>query len=498
MACRRLLLASVLALLTGIAPVEAARHEDVTELLGIDGGKAGRASEIGVPSAANTSKVDSDTDLTASAHGAHHGEDTHQGTGAHHHAYSVVDIAVGVCFVGFVLVMTLTLLLANHSDDDVRAAAYFMVSQTVSIFCAVTIDGVMGEEIISRVKVKGDFWTGVVLRALYGLSLVVTVFVRVARTESKVPMMATGVLGGHLVGYAALQVFGPLQRHFDKHAITTIVVCVSLYYIILRAMLWCFEFLIQDSGEARELKIKTIHECKEDAFAFCNGFLLAQASKFYILGFIPEMHCQPQGRSQQEITKLFCVVGLYSLIVCVLAPLKKFAHVISLAQRTAGMAAAWLLVFAGEWQLFREAETPSYASGIMLVTFANTMVGYALVVSLDFVADRKWIRPSSVRAVISLVAAMVGISWEKAFHEADHAVASGLDSKYRWRFRSLLDVAIVLIVLQGWRWLILPRAIEYEEASEEKHEKEEEEEEEHAGEPRAEEGQKPAQAPAPQ
>jgi hypothetical protein len=346
------------------------------------------------------------------------------------------------------------------------------------------------------------FWEDVAVRALFWLALLMAVFVRVARSDSKEPMIATGVLGGHIVGYAALETFGSVQRQapFIEHVIPTVVACVFVYYIVLKVTLWLADHLVHGSGEeTREKKIKTIDECEEDAFSFCNGFLISQASKFHVLGFMPLLHGQPEGHSQPECTMLFGFVGLYSAAVCVLAPLQEFAYargvsntarLLFLAQHTAGMAAAWLLVFAGEWQWFAAVETPSLSSGIMLVTFVNTMVSFGLVVALDFVAGMEWVRPASVRALVAIIATTVGLSWEKAFHEADVALTSGLSPTAAARCRLLLIVGMLLIVLQGWRYYILPQAIQYEEKCEENRKAE--------GSQAEEDGHKPVEVSAPQ
>ncbi|CAK0847579.1 unnamed protein product [Prorocentrum cordatum] len=345
------------------------------------------------------------------------------------------------------------------------------------------------------------FWEDVAVRALFWLALLIAVFVRIARSDSKEPMIAAGVLGGHVVGYAALETFGSVQRQapFVEHVIPTVVASVSLYYLVLKATLWVADHLVHGSGEdTREQKIKAIDECEEDAFSFCNGFLISQVSKFYVLGFMPVLHGEPEGHSQQECDMLFGFVGLFSMIVCVLAALQELAHasglpstarLLFLAQHTAGMAAAWMLVFAGEWQWFAAVETPSLSSGIMLVTFVSTMVSFGLVVVLDFVAGRGWVRPASVRALIAIIATAVGLSWEKAFHEADQALTSGLSPKTATKCKLLLIVVVLLIVLQGWRYYVLPQAIEYEEKCEEKRKAEASQ---------AEEGQKPAEVSEPQ
>jgi len=417
-----------------------------------------------------------------------------------------LDVAVGACFIGFVLIMMSALFLVNHSDRDVRATAYSMVSQTLSIFCAVTLDNRV-DEVLETFALP--FWEAVAVRALCGLALIIAVFVRVAHSDSKLPMIAAGVLGGHMTGYAAVEVFGTVQRQapFLEYVMSTVVASVILYYLVLKATLWLADHLVQGSGEeTREQKIKVISESEEESFTFCIGFLISQASKFYILKFMPKIHGEPQGRSQEDCNMLFGFVGLYCLIVCVLAPLQEFAHesgvlntarLISLAQRTAGMAAAWLLVFAGEWQWFAVVETSSLSSGIMLVTFANTMASFGLVIALDFMADREWIRPASVRAVIAIIATAVGLSWEKAFHEANGALPSGFSPRVKSRCRLFLIVAVLLIVLQGWRYYILPQKIEHGEPFEEK-EGEPFEEKETAEESQAEDGQKPAEVSAPQ
>jgi hypothetical protein len=385
---------------------------------------------------------------------------------------------MGACFVGFVVIMMAALFLVNHSDHDVRAEAYSMVSHTLSIFCAVTIDTQVDEGIQ---KLHLSFWNGVAVRALWWVVLAVAVFVRVARSDSKVPMIATGVLGGHMVGYAALETLGSVQQHalFVEHVVPTVVALALLSYLFLKATLWLAEHVVQGSGEeTREEKLEVIQESEDDAFSFCNGFLLSQASKFYILGFMPKLHGEPRGKSQQDCDMLFGFVGLYSLLVCVLGPLEDFAdgrgvsgmaRLISLAQRTAGMAAAWNLVFAGEWQWFLAVKTPSLLSGIMLLTFVITLISFGLVIALDFVADRAWLRPASVRAVIAIIATAVGLSWEKAFHEANEALTDkglanttprGTDG---WWCRWLLIAAVLIIVLHGWRYYILPEAIEHKE-----------------------------------
>jgi uncharacterized membrane protein len=407
--------------------------------------------------------------------------------GHHHHKVHPIDITTGTCFVGFIVILMTSLFMVNNSDPDISSAAFHMISQTASIFSAV-----LGYKILCMWL---DHFLDTAMsecfaRLILLVALILVVFVDVAELEDKESLAAVATMGGHLIGYAALELFGSIQRMrpFCLHPGPATVTLSIFFYVCMKVTQAIAGTTITravDDEKDAEFKMKIFKECEDDAFCFAVGFLFSQCAKMDVLGYFPPIHGNPKGHTQHDVNRLIVWTCLFLLGSMSLTPLQTVAgkrryanaaRFIFILAHTTYMAAAWMLVFTGEWQWFLLVHNESTSSGIMVMTFNITMIGFGLIFVLDFCADHvEMFPPESFRSVIVVIATAVGLTWEKAFHEAEHSISSLSEAPKR--SRTLMVGFILSIVVPAWRYHILPNAMAHHLACVEESEESAEEEE---------------------
>jgi len=96
-----------------------------------------------------------------------------------------------------------------------------------------------------------------------------------------------------------------------------------------------------------------------------------------------------------------------------------------------------------------------------------TILGCLLLIVVDKLADFSLIGEAEAEALVRTFGFMIGCSWEKAFAAASHEIVHHLS---HWDLvnheffdnedQVLISIVTVLVILPGWRYLVLPKALQ--------------------------------------
>jgi hypothetical protein len=383
-----------------------------------------------------------------------------------HHRAGDIDMALGASMLGMIAFIMGLFYITNSADKDIRKISNEMISNTISIFVAVLSYGCAMMWLTGWMEssFKSDRVAATVAMRFFVFMILLIAFCCFLRlVERPLNLKAFSVLGSHLVGFAAAEAFADLQeqRPFSEHVLmATFIVGFALwcFYLIHNIFVWAMR-----GSEALE---EAAADFETDAFSFCTGFLLAQSAKMSVLGHLTPIHGQPKAHSQDQIEWLaiWGMLALAALVFCVGmydrslrdARAKSTQRIWSFLQMLSGMTAAWIFFFVGQWLWFFHFPSQTVSFGAMLLAFVGSVVAMVAIYVLDLAAD--YVAEEAIRAVIATVATAVGLSWEKAFHEATHAVGSRFDVELEEKeVVTLMTFCLAIVVLPAWRFFILPR-----------------------------------------
>jgi len=317
-----------------------------------------------------------------------------------------------------------------------------------------------------------------------------------------VSLGAVGMIGAHFCGFGALELFGGVQREppFNKSPGTTLLTVVPLL-----GLLSLLNFAVhkirsgeppedeteeeKQEREAADKKFETLWiESAFDSAGFATGYLIAEAGKFSAIGELGTLDGEPLNKTQEEVNSLvkqnFCFIFTLFLTSFLLKRTHHYGHVVHEGMKflnlTAQFTMGWSMLAALQWQWFVSFPMSTKSSGIMVCSLGSTMASIALIYVLDFLADREIGDVQALRSLIFCTSITVGLSWEKAFHEAEHSIAHNdklqLSPGMEKVFPLMVSVSLALVVLPAWRWYILPKNMEIDEEFESDESEEEGEE----------------------
>mmetsp|Transcript_40178 Transcript_40178/g.92956 ORF Transcript_40178/g.92956 Transcript_40178/m.92956 type:complete len:542 (-) Transcript_40178:30-1655(-) len=96
-----------------------------------------------------------------------------------------------------------------------------------------------------------------------------------------------------------------------------------------------------------------------------------------------------------------------------------------------------------------------------------TILGCSLLILVDKLADFSLIGEPEAEALVKTFGFMIGCSWEKAFAAASHEIVKHLQhlnlinhESFENEDQVVISIVTVLVLLPGWRYLVLPKALQ--------------------------------------
>jgi len=289
-------------------------------------------------------------------------------------------------------------------------------------------------------------------------------------------MKSVGIVGGHIIGFAGIEVFGGLlEQPFSQGFMCVVIVSASI--IVFSAFLYVVSHkLVMGLGNNGEYH-EVARESQHDGACLCYGLLISMLVRYAIAGHIPPVHGAPKDKSHLQVLILFAVTVLFGVLVVVIGNLTAAArrenrlspmatHVLDLAQITCSMTMGWCGLFWGQWCFWSETGgngvgTGSKMSARMLMAMIFSMGCFAAIRIVDFFADRMTEQSEKgLRQLLSTFGIVMGLTWEACFTEA----IDGIANDYEGASRIITDVGLTLVlsvvVLPAWALYILPKVMD--------------------------------------
>jgi hypothetical protein len=310
------------------------------------------------------------------------------------------------------------------------------------------------------------------------LFTVVNVIMIRVRNGAKVNLHGCGILFGHCLGFAAIDLFGNLQtlslakKSMGAQIGTLLCIAVVLFIVFrlgdkLRVMLIQrldhSEQLTHDEEEFEEV----LEEMEEETFAFGLGFCISMVCRAFLTGEMPSTHGDPYHRDEY-VAGLFGFALFFFSIFMGFSCLRESQYRTCLPRcnirSTFQMAFVWNVLYAGQWFYFSIYEKASIELGICVVAFAMTAFSYIGIFGADMLQRSTLIQSYTVDRLMNTIGVCVGLAWEKAFHVAIVTV-SGAALESNWTEILVHDhdtatlvftVVQCMIVLPAWWWYLLP------------------------------------------
>ncbi|CAK9058275.1 unnamed protein product [Durusdinium trenchii] len=453
------------------------------------------------------------------------------------------NICISMMLLGCMGFMMANFYLVNWPDEDIRRISWEVISSTVSIFSAVLLfqacnkaleyyileglwiwyqlavdmvhmllwftalqlvlaylSGAMGahEEVSSR------RWS---LRKSLSLTWM-SPSTRLKRAQSaemhfkavKINTVCWATLLGHVTGFAAINAWGTLQQAVPRNLL-----CCGLIPLVTFAGIWSIYQATEklrkiqieqdeEEDEFEELWGEEVAETENDVMSLAVSFLLVQALRFCISGYLPNAEGNdPKGLKQSNLAcelLLFAafVFGGFDIVQISLRKLLKLGNEGSDVeeQRVSyneldqahryhtwcrdilAMATAWSIHFSVDWWL----SANIMADGAVLAVICAVVVtcfALLLIFVLDKLADMEFTDnevDSSLRALISSLGILIGFSWERSFDEAVGGLAEGRVFGLPPPVLTLiLAIFLASMVVPAWKWYILPVVESHKEES---------------------------------
>mmetsp|Transcript_29909 Transcript_29909/g.81043 ORF Transcript_29909/g.81043 Transcript_29909/m.81043 type:complete len:559 (-) Transcript_29909:169-1845(-) len=426
-----------------------------------------------------------------------------------------VESAISVMLLGSIGFQMLLFYLVHWEDADIRRYSWRVISQTISIFCAVLLfqgfNGLVEEYIIAggseAWEVAVDMGQLVWWLTLMQVILAITSGAINEMWGGAAPNMevvevnvkSLAVLFAHVAGFSAINAWGALQQSILKASPLTCLIAVPVGWCGLFVMYQGYHRIRShisnsDDGEIDEYEQVWDDETKEsenDVAGLSLSFVTVQAIRFAIGGVLPNGEGiegpstqASHGGSQWQML-LLCGVGFEICGILLLnsercipkhsAMFERVERIIEILNNYFTFGNAWCFFYGVKWWLTSTQFTDETALLHVVLSLVLSSSAFAMIFVLDKVMDNQLLGEDSelaenaVEKLITGLAILIGFSWEQCFDTAVTVIAESQSKKCPEAIAKLImSVILVLVVFPAWRLYILPQERELnEEATEE-------------------------------
>lgn len=345
-----------------------------------------------------------------------------------------VDLICATFLFGFLVFDMVLLTLVHYKDPNVRCSIYKMISATLSIFCAVMINGALRNFIYVQLwqspwprglGQKDSKYADTVIQFLF-----FTVFIFMLNVACWVfqkntkRLRAVQEIGGHLMGFGAVGTFDTLQN-LNKDLDTNMkwylaVICiaggVSMVYCFLTGFLR-ERLLSCDGGESEEENeeeeeepkwVEGVKDGEDDAITICLSYLTEQTITLGITGRAHSMDTFfGRKHSWEDIGHLSLAAGIFMVLLMIVsiirakAKIKQEKHkgilyflcskdggerMLNLLQTFTSFTMGWTVLRIAYWMVTKNPSIDSHLT-TSAAAFGISALSVIAVIGLDRIAD---------------------------------------------------------------------------------------------------------------
>lgn len=379
--------------------------------------------------------------------------------------------------------------MVNSHLPGVAAQTWSMISTSVSIFAAVmTYNCVktLSLMVFSLKEAAGNesdaayhAVTGKhVLASTFGLVMwwLVVVTMLFVQRMSKLRLVAWGTIGGHILGFAAIDLYGAtiamatiFHDSPSKHLLVLLiyVVTVPLFVAPLRFLI----VLILKFVHVPEKAVDRFHDqCKDTATDFfCMGasFIVCLTCRGYIqysrTGKAADALTSSVTHAPHE-TGLLIVCGLVFLALggsCRAVHAKKsegaLGNLMDVLATTLSLSSAWCLLDAANWFFMHRFEKAIMAKLCVAMVFSLVFI-VAVGALSRLLSNAHGSMKQVLRGEFLAISLAVGLGWEKLFDTALEGAGEFVEDPIKKKlFVSFITLALVAVVFPAWTVYMLPK-----------------------------------------
>mgnify|MGYP002803554393 CR=1 FL=1 len=397
---------------------------------------------------------------------------------------AVANLGVAMGLVAPLLCVMALFYMVNQSiSEDLVTSTWQLLSGNIALFgtvitfmalkkCWKLIVGSQAEE-LARVGDTLAFLKFLVL--LIGIPLLRAKLEKMAATRWLQVLRTTGA---YLIGFAGADSFAnflrvqPFSSGAGYYFLGMTMVCLILGGLLELAI------RISDYGRPSGSPYEPDREAEQvDAIGFQIGFLMSMWIRFLVTGFLPGSKKEAHPLNTSDLSYLGLAL-LLSMAVFALMMWKvramadnterkpSFRRIFRILTESSAMTMAWLLMYWVQWLFwyFHQNADGSHRSGrhaaLMSQAIASTVLVYAGLMGLVFVAKRMEKKVSDFTELCNAFVLQTGFCWEMAIYVGlvDSFTAKMANPTGR-RVAAIVWICFLLVMIApAWFWYILPKS----------------------------------------
>lgn len=410
-----------------------------------------------------------------------------------------VGIAVSVMLLGSISFMMSLFYLVNHPDQDMKMYSWQVISQTISIFCAVLlfqgVNGLVEDYILDG---HGHIFVFVVSALHMILWFMALQFVLAVASgavgpapdsleEVELQLKCWAVLFAHLTGFSAINAWGSLQHvtWFSSSPLSAFL-AVPIGGVGLSGLYYLTNTIRErisasDDGEVDAFEEKWDEEAEEaenDIAGLSLSFLTVQCLRFQIGGVLPNVEgVEPVAEAWTHPSSqvwLLTSAGIAFAAITValvmgyqfISNMEYLERALRIAQNFCSMGFAWCLFYGAKWGLSAAGFTQEETLLRVCLAMFLSLLSFAIIFVLDKIADMDATGAAAdeaIRTIIEALGILVGFSWEQSFDVAVDSITQQITVMPASVTKLLMSLCLVAIVLPAWRIYILQSVLILEE-----------------------------------
>mmetsp|Transcript_24477 Transcript_24477/g.39192 ORF Transcript_24477/g.39192 Transcript_24477/m.39192 type:complete len:560 (-) Transcript_24477:487-2166(-) len=402
------------------------------------------------------------------------------------------SLTVAFLLIGIVAFVSTLFYLVNYDDPQIQDATWDLLSDALSIFCAVlwfqAQEALFDDWFEEESKGLRVFVSLCHFFVWYGSVQVVSITLCASPRCGHLAFKASCTLGAHLSGFAAKSTMNdlmqaePFRDSVGMAIVSFLISIVSLFTFMVISYL-IRNYIIYPTMAEKDKKVcaAEIQECENDMCSLSFGFCISQILRYALHGKLPTEELDEKDDHKQWQAYMLGVFAI--LFACIGVLLGRLEYLygeswnyhwrrsVLNAKLTCVMTMAWNLLFFGQWEIFDTHLVKRPLLARVILALILSYVAMALIFGFDFIADRakQRILKKGARLLSAGFGLAVAFAWEASFDASVEDIAKAKEMGLsEAAAKVLLAGFLVIVVAPAWGMYVLPKSLGNEEKEAEK------------------------------